>query len=199
MSKNDPPSSPSSSADPGPGPGVDPSRGSADDRLTRPPWRTTLESALDTAERGVAGYYAISPREWSSRFRYDLGSDADHPGLDFPPGTLAQIVRMEILASPRPPRWRIVLRDAAILALRHQVDLHALLAHTLAHELVHLVRFASGLAPFDPHHGFDRGEEEERVCRIAREAVARLAAEHAAGAPASARRPGDGKGPAGSP
>lgn len=164
MSKNEPLSSFDPPAEPGPGHG----------RLTVPPWRPVLESALDTAERSVAGYYAISPREWSSRFRYDLGSDHDHPGLEFPPGTLAQIVQMEIVASPRPPRWRIVLRDGAILALRHQVDLHALLAYTLAHELVHLVRFASGLAPFDPHHGFDRGEEEARVCRIAREAVERL-------------------------
>lgn len=140
-------------------------------RLTAPPWDEAVATALETAEVAVSGFYAIRPREWTSRFRYDVASALDHPDLPFRAGTLAQIVGIEIAESPRPPRWRIVLRDPVIFRLARRHGLHVVLAYTLAHELVHLVRFASGLAPFDASEEHGRTEEEARVCRVARESL----------------------------
>lgn len=142
--------------------------------LTDPLHNPLLTAALARAERCVAGFYAIQPREWASRFRYDLASAADHPGLPFPHGTLAQIVQLEIAS--RPIRWRIVLNDPEILAWGKTADLELVLAYTLAHELVHLVRFASGLAEFAHAHEHSQQEEEDRVARIAREALAPIVA-----------------------
>ena len=141
-------------------------------RLVDPPWRDALARALDVAERSVASFYAIRPREWASRFRYDLASAADHPALNFAPGTMAQIVALEIAASSRPPRWRIVLRDAVVFRLARRHGLDNVLAYALSHELVHLVRFASGLAVFDETSAGHRDEEERKVSRIAAEALA---------------------------
>lgn len=145
---------------------MDPAR-----RLTDPPWHDEVAAALDAASHGVAAFYAIRPREWASRFRYDLASAIDHPELEFRPGTLAQIVQLEIAGSPLPPRWRIVLRDRVIFRLARRHGLHAVLSYTLAHELVHLVRFGSGLAPFDLGEEHSRSAEEARVRRIAFDAL----------------------------
>lgn len=140
-------------------------------RLTSPAWAATLCGALEQAEIGVAGFYAIRPREWISRFRYDVASAVDHPGLSFPHGSLAQIVELRFETGPRPPRWRIVLRDGLVLRLGARLGLGTVLSYTIAHELVHLVRFASGLAPFDLGEAHRRSEEEARVRRITREAL----------------------------
>jgi hypothetical protein len=143
----------------------------AERRLTAPAWSPQLCRALDQAEVAVAGFYAIRPREWISRFRYDVASAADHPGLAFPLGTLAQIVELRFDAGPRPSRWRIVLRDPLIFRMGRRLGLRTVLAYTFAHELVHLVRFASGIAPFDLGEEHRRTEEESRVRRIARDAL----------------------------
>ncbi len=140
-------------------------------RLIDPPWHDEVAAALDAASHGVAAFYAIRPREWASRFRYDLASAVDHPELEFRPGTLAQIVQLEIAGSPHPPRWRIVLRDRVIVRLARRHGLHTVLSYTLAHELVHLVRFASGLAPFDLGEEHSRSAEEARVRRVAFDAL----------------------------
>lgn len=146
-----------------------PPRDAGPARLTDPEWSAALCRALGDAERAVAAFYGIRPLEWMVRFRYDVGSAADHPGLAFPPGTLAQIVELRV--GERPPRWRIVLRDPLILRLGRRWGLPTVLGYALAHELVHLVRFASGLAPFDLGEEHRRTEEEERVRRIAHEAL----------------------------
>ncbi len=140
-------------------------------RLTAPEWSPRLCRALEQAEVAVAGFYAIRPREWISRFRYDVASAADHPHLGFPLGTLAQIVELRFEAPPRPSRWRIVLRDPLIFRLGRRLGLGTVLAYTFAHELVHLVRFASELAPFDLGEEHARTVEESRVRRIARDAL----------------------------
>lgn len=127
-------------------------------------------AALELAEKALAAYYAISPREWTTRFRYDVVGSSQHPALLFPPGSLAQIVLLERPGTGGPPRYRIVLRDLEIQALAARFPLPVVLAYTLAHELVHLVRFASGLAPFELPET-ERAPEEARVRRIAREAL----------------------------
>lgn len=138
-------------------------------RLISPPWRERVCRCLDRAEASVAAYYAVQPREWATRFRYDLGSSHDHPEISFPPGALAQILRVD--PPPRgKKRFRIVLRDPEILRLGEQFGLDPVLTFTLAHELVHLVRFAHSLAPFELT-GRAHAEEEERVSRIAVEAL----------------------------
>ncbi len=140
-------------------------------RLVSPRWREMLASSLEAAEGGVATFYAIRPREWGLRFRYDVASAMDHPALSFRRGTLAQIVQIALPESPRPARWRIVLEDGEIFRLGVRLGLGAVLSYALAHELVHLVRFASGLAHFEIAEEHNRREEEARVRRIAREAL----------------------------
>ena len=140
-----------------------------------------LDEALDLAERAVERYYAISPREWSRTFRYIVGSSEDYPDLPFHPGALAQIVEAERQPSHRPPLYVIVLRDEEILSLARRFGLVPVLAATLAHELVHLVRFASRRVPFD-QKGPDMVEEERTVRRITREALAPLLPREALGA-----------------
>jgi len=141
------------------------------DKLHDPAHIGTLERALELAERAVERYYAISPREWESRFRYDLVSSALHPELPFHPGALAQIALVERGTGDRPPRYRIVLKDEELLALGDEVgDLQTVLAATLAHELVHLVRFASRRVPFDLA-GPGILDEERIVRRITRESL----------------------------
>ncbi len=132
-------------------------------RLHQPPWQGTLHDALELAEGAVAAYYAISPREWGTRFRYDVESAAAHPELAFHPGALAQIALVEPGGSDRPARFRIVLQDEAILELGAREGLLPVLAYTFAHELVHLVRFASQRVPFDLPA--DAIEDEERTVR----------------------------------
>ncbi len=132
-------------------------------RLTSPPWDQVLDAALETAERLVADWYGIRPREWSSRFRYDLASCADHPELAFPGNALAQLVRLEDPSGNTPGRWRIVLRDDALHRLGARHGLPPLLAWTLLHELVHLVRFATGLAAFEGTDPEARAAEERHV------------------------------------
>ncbi len=141
-------------------------------RLTVPPWDRVLDTALETAERLVADWYGIRPREWSSRFRYDLASSTDHPELAFPGDALAQLVRLEDPEGNAPGRWRIVLRDDALHRLGERHGLAALLAWTLLHELVHLVRFATGLAAFDGADADARAAEERHVDTVVHRIVA---------------------------
>ena len=134
-------------------------------RLHKPPLVETLCEALQLAETAVSRYYAISPREWGTRFRYDVGSADDHPDLPFHPGALAQIARLSPGSGGFPPRYRIVLKDDEILALAETTGLVPLLTFTLAHELVHLVRFGSKRVPFEVP-GHEVPAEEEAVHRI---------------------------------
>jgi hypothetical protein len=130
-------------------------------RLHKPPHLETLCEALQLAETAVSRYYAISPREWGTRFRYDVGSADDHPDLPFHPGALAQIARLSPASGGFPPRYRIVLKDEEILERSRGSGLVPLLTFVLAHELVHLVRFGSGRVPFEMQPGEIRSEEEE--------------------------------------
>ena len=178
------------------GTGPQRSRAAAPVRLTAPPWDAVLDSALERAERLVADWYGIRPREWSSRLRYDIGSAADHPDLPFPRGSLAQLVRLEDPAGGVTGRWRIVLRDDALHALGRRHGLAPVLAWTLLHELVHLVRFATGLAPFDVGDEEARRAEEHhvdtvvhRIVRAAGDATLAAVDRHLA-APAGQDQPG---------
>lgn len=139
------------------------------DRWTDPPWRPVLGRSLERAEDCVAGFYAIRPREWSTRFRYDIASCHDHPELPFTRTALAQIVRLEA-PPPRVDRYRIVLRDPELFSLADEYDPFAVLTVTLAHEMVHLVRFGQGMAHFELPERL-RAAEERHVRRIAEDAV----------------------------
>lgn len=130
-------------------------------RLHKPPLLKTLCEALQLAETAVSRYYAISPREWGTRFRYDVGSADDHPDLPFHPGALAQIAQLSPASGGFPPRYRIVLKDEEILERSQAGGLVPLLTFVLAHELVHLVRFGSGRVPFEAQPGEIQSEEDE--------------------------------------
>ncbi len=138
-------------------------------RLTDSAWSEPLGDALEAAELSVETYYAISPREWASRFRYDLASCHDHPELHFRESAMAQIVRAERSGAAR-TRYRIVLREPTIFRLAESHDLATVLTTALTHELVHLVRFGQGLAPFEAGE-HERSEEEQLVIRISEQAI----------------------------
>ncbi len=147
-----------------------------------------VHAALGTAEELTSRFYCIPEREWP-RFPYELATRATEPPLeDWAFADVVRVVAPSPVASRFPERYRIRLRDDAILAAVNRpgrpVGLRALLLYVLTHELVHVVRFGSGIAPYDVDPD-GRGVEEARVHGITRrvlgplrdagvEAVARL-------------------------
>jgi hypothetical protein len=124
-----------------------------------------VSAALEAAEGKVAHFYGIAPREWSLRFRYDVGTVGDEPELGFDPRSMAQLLRPRPCSRGRRPRFRIALRDAAILATGRRLGLRRTLLGVLTHELVHVVRFSQNPALFDAR-GQARYEEERRVLEL---------------------------------
>ncbi len=133
----------------------------------------TVARALDRAERLTAGFYCIPGREWP-RYPYEVTTRVGDPGPEGP--AFADVVR---LAAPPglgrrmqfPRRFRIRLHDENILAAVHDradgVALEPLLLFVLTHELVHVVRFGGGFAPFDAEPP-ERVAEEARVHAVTR-------------------------------
>jgi hypothetical protein len=142
-------------------------------RLFTASQRRQVARAAARAEELIRGFYCIPGRE-RSRFPYDVATLADDPG----PGRrvfadLVRVVRPASAEAGRDPReiYRIRLRDDELLAATAppgEVLLAPLLLYVLTHELVHVVRFASGLAIFDDDDPGRREEEENRVHSITR-------------------------------
>lgn len=138
-----------------------------------------VRRAAERAENLTASFYCIPGREWP-RFPYDISTLAQGPGPDAP--VFADIVRMVPAGeSAGAESWRgfrdyyrIRLRDDEILsAVRDQIDLRLfpLLLYVLTHELVHVVRFESGFAPYDASDLDAREKEESRVHAITRKVL----------------------------
>lgn len=132
-----------------------------------------LHRAVETAEDLTARFYCIPGREWP-RYPYDLVTLADAPGPEA--RVFADVVRLApkpSLARSLPVRtlYRIRLRDDVILDAVHRpidgADLFPLLLYVVVHELVHVVRFGGGFAPFRAARS-RRAEEEDRVHEITR-------------------------------
>lgn len=137
------------------------------------PERREVDRALQVAEATTADFYRIPGREWG-RFLHDLHTLEDGPGPGL--GVFADVVRLE-RAGPAPgPReiYRIRVRDDAILSAlatrRDGIQFFPLMLYVLTHELVHVVRFASGLAGFDADEA-ERRSEERNVHRITRQVL----------------------------
>jgi len=157
----------------------------------------TVESAVGAAEQLTGRFYCIPGREWQC-LPYDVTTAAsDQPLRDW---AFADVVRVlpfsAVPATPArryrfPEHYRIRLRDDVILSAveeqNREIDLFSLLLWVLTHELVHVVRFGSGLAPFDAALDARRGEERrvheitERVLRPALDDGLRRAGQLCAG------------------
>jgi hypothetical protein len=132
----------------------------------------TVEPALGAAEQFTGRFYCIPGRDWS-RFPYEVTTTASgEPPRDW---AFADVVRV-LPFSTAPIRrhgfgehFRIRLRDDVFLSAveepDREIDLFPLLLWVLTHELVHVVRFGSGLAPFDAAADA-RQHEEHRVHEI---------------------------------
>jgi hypothetical protein len=128
---------------------------------------------MGLAEDLTGRFYCIPGREWH-RYPYELRTLADGPGPAAP--AFADVVRL--VAKPAASRpggvrqlFRIRLRDDAILKAaeerRDGIELSPLLLYVVTHELVHIVRFGAGFAPFRAAE-HRRLQEEERVHAITR-------------------------------
>jgi hypothetical protein len=138
--------------------------------------RHKVARAAARAEELTAGFYCIPGREWR-RFPYDIATLADDPGPR--PRVFADVVRLirsesAGVAAARREMYRIRLRDDELLAAvegPRDVALYPLLLYVLTHELVHVVRFESGLAVFDDADPQIRAVEENRVHTITRKVL----------------------------
>jgi hypothetical protein len=145
--------------------------------------RRQVTRAAARAEELIRDFYCIPGRE-RPRFPYDLATQADDPGPRR--RVFADLVRVVLPASAdagRGPReiYRIRLRDDELLAATDApgaTRLAPLLLYVLTHELVHVVRFASGLAIFEDEDPVRRAEEEDRVHAITRKVLEPAEDEH---------------------
>jgi hypothetical protein len=146
-------------------------------RLFDPSQRLQVSRAAARAEELTRNFYRIPGRE-RPRFPYDLATLADDPGPRR--RVFADVVRVVVPASSETGRdrreiYRIRLRDDQLLAAtdaRGDVGLFPLLLYVVTHELVHVVRFESGLAVFDDADTRTRGREEVRVHSITQKVLA---------------------------
>lgn len=127
--------------------------------------RREVDRALSLAESYTGLFYGIPGREWP-QYPYEVRTLAEGPGPEAP--VFADVVRAVPLEAAEGrssrPRFRVRLRDDVILAKSRdvgEVGLFPMLLYVLTHELVHVVRFGSGLADFD-------APPEERRCEEAR-------------------------------
>lgn len=140
--------------------------------------RREVDRALSAAETYTGGFYGIPGREWP-RYPYEVRTLAEGPGPEAP--VFADVVRAVPVEAGRGgasgPRFRVRLRDDVILAKVRdvrEVGLFPLLLYVLTHELVHVVRFGSGLADFDAPTE-ERTAEEARVDAVTRRILAPVA------------------------
>jgi hypothetical protein len=146
-------------------------------RLFDPSERFQVSRAAARAEELTRDFYCIPGRE-RPRFPFDIATLADDPGPR--PRVFADVVRVVLPASPETGRdrreiYRIRLRDDQLLLAtdaRRDVGLFPLLLYVVTHELVHVVRFESGLAVFDDADARARGREEIRVHSITQKVLA---------------------------
>lgn len=135
--------------------------------------RREVDRAFEVAEARAAEFYRIPGREWSL-FLHDLQTLREGPGPH--PGAFADVVKLESTGTDTRPReiYRIRVRDDAILSAlssrRDGIQFFPLMLYVLTHEMVHVVRFASGLAAFDAEEAA-RESEEQRVHRVTRQVL----------------------------
>ena len=134
-----------------------------------------VQRAAVQAEDLTSRFYCIPGREWP-RFPYDISTLSQGPGPERPVfADVVRLVRRET-ADARgsgDELYRIRLRDDQILAAVGErcEALFPLLLYVLTHELVHVVRFRSGLAAYEIDDPLVRGREELRVHTITRKVL----------------------------
>jgi hypothetical protein len=106
-----------------------------------------LGAAVDLAEELVADHYRFSEAFWLRDGRYELKTLADLAPTEVTDLALAQILKCygPARAGLRPRQFfRVCLQDHRLAAARAEagLDMGTLLCYVVAHELIHVVRFA---------------------------------------------------------
>ncbi len=134
-----------------------------------------VDHSVAMTEEMVCNFYKMSANQWL-RHRYDVKTLADLSGEEIVDGPFAQVVRYfgrqhnATLGPDFYDFYKICLQDNAILeALRLNPALTLLpfLTYIIAHELVHIVRFAKFYQQFHAPPE-EKNREETRVHNITR-------------------------------
>ena len=116
-----------------------------------------VDEAVAIAEEMTSNAYKMSSAEWRGR-RYDIKTLADLTPDEIVHGPFAQIIRYmgrkteSSLSSSGYDFYKICLQDHAILSTLKRIpalELFAFALYIVAHELIHVIRFAKFLQAFD--------------------------------------------------
>jgi hypothetical protein len=139
-----------------------------------------VNQSVSLAEELVCNFFKMSATQWL-RHRYDVKTYADltlHEKVD---GPFAQIVRYacqregDSLCSSTYDFYKICLQDHAIIsAVKNNsgIALFPFVVYIIAHELIHIVRFAKFYQHFNALPG-EREKEEDRVHKMTCEILSR--------------------------
>lgn len=139
-----------------------------------------INHSVSLAEELVCNFFKMSATQWL-RHRYDVKTYADLDTHEKVEGPFAQIVRYscqkegDSLCSSTYDFYKICLQDKAILAAvksRPGIELAPFVLYIIAHELIHIVRFAKFYQHFNALPE-ERKIEEDRVHRTTREILSR--------------------------
>jgi len=129
-----------------------------------------LARAIDVSEEMISNFYKISTSEWK-RYRYDIQSLSYLEEEEVTDDAFAQIRRYlrrpgeKTRGSEPGDFFKICIQDHVInraVERDKEIGLFPLTAYIVTHELIHVVRFAKFLQPFDST-AFEQGAEEKRV------------------------------------
>lgn len=133
-----------------------------------------LGPAVDLAEDVVSNHYRFSESFWIDKGRWELKTLVDLKSREVTDHALAQIIKYSGPAGTGHRSrdfYRICLQDHRLLAVSSgdELDLYPLLCYVVAHELIHVVRFAKHAQLFEAPEAARRDEEllvHELACRL---------------------------------
>lgn len=130
-----------------------------------------LGPAVDLAEDVVSDYFRFSESFWIDKGRWELKTLVDLKAREITDNALAQIIKYSgPTGTSHRARdfYRICLQDHRLLAVSSgdEFDLYTLLCYVVAHELIHVVRFAKHAQLFEAPEAA-RQEEELLVHNLA--------------------------------
>lgn len=135
-----------------------------------------IKRVFDQAERLAGRYFRLTEDQMRAQ-RYDLRTLAHLEAYEVDEKAFAHLCKYAIRKGEQAekPRsydlYRICLQDNRILGAVERahsfIRLESLMLYIAVHELVHVIRFAGGLADFEAPHA-ERLQEEEKVDQITR-------------------------------
>lgn len=140
-----------------------------------------LARAIEVSEELISEFYKISTSEWK-RYRYDIQGLRDLAEAEITDSAFAQIRRYlrrpgdRTRGSEPGDFFKICLQDHVIrraVERDEHIELYPLTTYVVAHELIHVVRFAKFLQRFDSTPA-EQEAEEKRVHALAFELLHKL-------------------------